>query len=147
MGLECEWRHARKRGSWKFEDFENSQLGVDFGIYRQTDGLSDSMANSWSWGPTMMVRSWVKTMMLRSWSLTMQLKVDIGPWRQTIESLPLGHRELSSLPLRHVVGVLQISTDRDLKHLEMRCAFVGSDSMVSIRIASLFSCRRTEVGN
>ena len=44
-----------------------------------------------------------------------QLKVDIGPWRQTVESLPLEHRELSSLLLRHVVGVLQIFTDRDLK--------------------------------
>ena len=59
-----------------------------------------------------------------------------------MSSLPLGHRELSSLPLRHVVKVLQISTDRDLKHHKMRCAFVESDSMVSIvRIVSLFSCR------
>ena len=36
-----------------------------------------------------------------------------------MSSLPLGHRELSSLPLRHVVGVLQISTDKDLKHDKM----------------------------
>ena len=55
----------------------------------------------------------------------MELKVDIGPWKKTIESLPLGHRELSSLPLRHVIGVLQISTDRDLKHHKMSSAFVG----------------------
>ena len=55
----------------------------------------------------------------------MVLKVDIGPWRQTFESLPLEHRELSSLPLRHVVGVLYISTDRDLKHHEMRRALGG----------------------
>ena len=62
-------------------------------------------------------------------------RVDIGLCRQTIESLPL----------RHVVGVLQISTDRDRKRYKMCSAFVGSDSMVSIvRIVSLFSCRRTE---
>ena len=36
-----------------------------------------------------------------------------------MSSLPLGHRELSSLPLRQVVGVLQISTNRDLKHHKM----------------------------
>ena len=55
--------------------------------------------------------------------------------------LPLGHRELSSLPLRHVVGVLQISTDRDLKHRKMHRAL----GMVSIvRVVSLSSCRRTE---
>ena len=77
-------------------------------------------------------------MVLRSCGPTMELKVDIRPQRQTIESLPLGHRELISLPLRHLVGVLQISTDRDLKHYKMRSAFVGSDSMVSIvRIVSL----------
>ena len=49
-----------------------------------------------------------------------QLKVDIGPCRQTIESLPLGHKELSSLPLRHVVGVFQISTFWDLKHFHSK---------------------------
>ena len=73
-------------------------------------------------------------------------EIEIGPCMQTIESLPLGHRELSSLPLRHIVGVLQISIDRDLKHHGMRSAFVGSDSMVStVRIVSLSSCRRIEV--
>ena len=76
----------------------------------------------------------------------MQLRVDIGPYRQTSESLPLGHRELSSLPLGHEVGVLHISTDRDLKHYKMSWAFVGSDSRVSIvRIVSLSSCQGTEV--
>ena len=40
--------------------------------------------------------------------------------------------KLSSLPLRNVVEVLQITTDRYLKHYGMRSAFVGSDSMVSI---------------
>ena len=54
----------------------------------------------------------------------------------------LGHKELSSLPLRNVVGVLQISTDRDLKHHKMSSAM----GMFSIaRIVSLSSCRRTEV--
>ena len=36
--------------------------------------------------------------------------------------LPLRNRELSSVLLRHVIGVLQISTDRDLKYHKMRCA-------------------------
>ena len=87
-----------------------------------------------SWGPTMMLRSWCPTMVLRSWSPTMELKVDIGPRRQTIESLLLGHRELSSLPLTHVIGALQISTNTNLKHYKMRNAFVGSYSMVSIEV-------------
>ena len=34
-------------------------------------------------------------------------------------------RQLSSLPLRHVVGILQISTDRDLKHRKMCRTLVG----------------------
>ena len=29
MWLECGWRHARKRWSWEFEDFEKSQLRLD----------------------------------------------------------------------------------------------------------------------
>ena len=33
---------------------------------------------------TLVLRSWGPTMVLRSWDLTMQLKVDIGPWRQTV---------------------------------------------------------------
>ena len=74
----------------------------------------------------------------------MVMKVDIGPWRQTIEFLPLGYRELISLPLRHVVGVLQISIDRDLKHYKMRYAVVGSDSMIrKTSELSLSLCRRT----
>ena len=71
---------------------------------------------------------------------------EIGPCRQTFESLPLGHGELSSLPFRLVVEVLQISTDRDLEHYKMCRVFVGSDSMVSIvRIVSQSLCRITEV--
>ena len=27
MGLECEWRHAQKRWSWEFEDFEKESVG------------------------------------------------------------------------------------------------------------------------
>ena len=57
MGLECEWRHAREWWSWKFEDFAK-ELGVDFGLCRQTVGLSATEADIRSWGLTMMVRSW-----------------------------------------------------------------------------------------
>ena len=32
------------------------QLGVDFGQYRQTVGLSIIEADSWSWGPTMKLK-------------------------------------------------------------------------------------------
>ena len=100
---------------WEFENFKNHVSSV----------------------PIMVLRSWVPTMVLRRWVPTRQLRVDIGPCRQTIESLPLVHRELSSLSSRHVDGVLQISTDRDLKHYKMLCAFVGSDSTVSVvRIVS-----------
>ena len=38
-----------------------------------------------SWDPTMMFRIWGPTLVLRSWVPTMNLKVDIGPWRQTVE--------------------------------------------------------------
>ena len=31
MGLGCGWRHARKKWSWEFEDFEKSQLKWDHG--------------------------------------------------------------------------------------------------------------------
>ena len=58
-------------GFWK-------KLGVDFGPCRQTIGLSASMADSWSWGLTMMWRSWGPTMMLRSWGPTMVLKNRVG---------------------------------------------------------------------
>ena len=47
-----------------------SQFGVDFGPCRQTAGLSASMADSWSWVPTMIVRSWGPTMVLRNWDST-----------------------------------------------------------------------------
>ena len=79
-------------------------------------------------------------LVLRIWGFwkTVSWEIEIGRCSQATESLPLGHRELISLPLRHVVGVLQISTDRDLKHRKMRSVFVGSDSMDSlIRIVSL----------
>ena len=28
MGLECGWRHAQKRWSWEFEDFENTAVEI-----------------------------------------------------------------------------------------------------------------------
>ena len=71
-------------------------------------------------------------------------EIEIGPCRQTTKPLPLGHRQFSFLPLRHVIGFLQISIDWYLKHHGIRSAIVRSDSMVSIvRIVSLSSCRRT----
>ena len=72
MGLECEQHHAGKRLSWEFEDFEKESVGS--WLCKQTVGLSASMADSWSWGLTMMVRIWGPTMMLRIWGPTMVLR-------------------------------------------------------------------------
>ena len=84
MGPECRWRHARKRWSWEFEDFEKES-------------------------------------------------VEIGPLKQTVEIGPL-RQELASSAVEACGQVLQISTDRDLKHLEIyhHTLGMGSDSMVSI---------------
>ena len=61
-------------------------------------------------------------------------------------------RQLVCLPQWQTVevevdhGVLQISTDRDLKGYRLRSAFVRSASTVSIvKIVSLTSCRKTKV--
>ena len=72
MRLESEWRHARKRWSWEFEDFEKESVGSWLGPCRQTVGLPAIEADSWSW---------VSTMVLRSCGLTRQL----GFWGWTIE--------------------------------------------------------------
>ena len=69
MELECEWRHTRKRWSWEFEDFDKESVG------------------SWLWA--MLADSWV----VCHWGRQLKLGVDCGLGRQTIESLPLGHRE------------------------------------------------------
>ena len=70
-----------------------------------------------SWGPTMMVRSWGPIMMVRSWGPTMDLKVDIGPWRQTVEFsiVALAVKFFGSRPAR---------MNWDLKHHEM-CRTLG----------------------
>ena len=46
------------------------QSRVDFERCRQTVGLSAIEADSWSWGPIMMLRSWGPTMILRNWDWT-----------------------------------------------------------------------------
>ena len=58
IGLECKWRHARNRWSWEFEDFEKESVGSWLWPCRQTAGLSAIETDSWSWGPTMMLRNW-----------------------------------------------------------------------------------------
>ena len=54
MGLECGWRHARKRWSWECEDFEKSQLRLEHG------GRELSFCH-WdeSWSLTVERRSWI----------------------------------------------------------------------------------------
>ena len=85
MGLVCEWRHARKQWSWEFEGLDKHELGVDFGPCKQIVGLSANEADSWSWGPTMMVlRSWIKTIILRIWGPTRQL--GSGGWTMEDDS-------------------------------------------------------------
>ena len=65
-----------------------------------------------SWVPTMVLRSWCPTMVLRSWGPTMELKVDIGPWRQTVEysAVAAAVKFVRSRPVK---------MNWDLKHHEM----------------------------
>ena len=81
---------------------------------------------------------------MRRWSREFEdfEKESVDSWDLTIEV------ESWSLAVERCSWVFRISTDRGLKHHKMHCAWVGSDSMVSItRIVSLPSCRRTEVRN
>ena len=142
MGLECGWRHVQKRWAENLEDFEKDS--VEFRPWCWEVGV-----RPWCW--EVGVRSWCWEVGVRPWCWEVGVRpcswgFEIGPCRQTIERLRMEFSaiELSSLPSRHVVGVLKISTDRDLKHYKMHWAFVGSDSMVSIKKLSLSSCRRTE---
>ena len=94
-GLECGWHHAQKRWAVNLEDFEKKiQLIL-----------------------TLVLRSWGPTMVLRSWDLTMQLKVDIGPWRQTVvfSAVAAAVKFFGSRPAK---------MNWDLKHHEM-CRTLG----------------------
>ena len=51
MGLECGWRHALKRWSWEFEDFEKKSVG--FWPLKNVVGYSTVEDKSWvfyRWG-------------------------------------------------------------------------------------------------
>ena len=70
MGLECEWRHARKRWAENLGILKNTsvefdcrpvELGTQLGPVQL--GVYFGHVESWSW---------VKTTVLRSWSLTME---------------------------------------------------------------------------
>ena len=92
MGLECRWHHAQKRWAENLEDFEKDSVEV----------------RPWSW--EVEVRPWCWEVGVRPWCWEVGVRpcswgVDIGPCRQTIEFLPLEHRELSSLPLRRRLGL------------------------------------------
>ena len=105
MRLKCKWRHARKRWSWEFEDFEKSQLGVDFGPCRQTVGLSANETNSWSWGLTMMVKSWIR---LWCWEVGVRpgsWDFEVGLWKTIVEFPQLEHR-VGFRPLKDVVSIV-----------------------------------------
>ena len=82
------------------------------------------------------MRSCPVEMVPRSW----------GFWKRVSWELWLDHggRESWVSAVEDVVGVLLISTDRDLKHHNMR-RVLGIVSIV--RIVSLSSCRKTEVRN
>ena len=53
MRLECGWRHARKRWSWEFEDFEKEQLRLDHG---ERELSFYHWGESWIWAVENVVR-------------------------------------------------------------------------------------------
>ena len=112
IGLECGWRHAQKRWAVNLEDFEKDSV-------EGRPWCWEVWVRPWCW--EVWVRPWCWEVWVRPWCW----EVGVRPCRQTIESMALELWELSSLPLKHIVGVLQISTDRDLKHYKMRCTLVG----------------------
>ena len=62
-------------------------------------------------------------MVLRIWGFLKksQLRVEIGPWKQKVGFLPLGHRvEFSTVEA--CSWVFRISTDWDFKHHKMNCS-------------------------
>ena len=94
--------------------FKKSQFGVDFGSCRQRVGISAMKADSWSWGPTMMVRSWVRQWCwevgVRPWCWEVEVgsgswDFEVGPWKTIVEFLPLGHR-VGFKPLKDVVSLV-----------------------------------------
>ena len=103
-----------------------------------------------NWGPTMVLRCWVltmalrswdPTMVLRSWSPSMELKVDIGPWRQTVV--------FSTVAV--AIKFFQVLTSEDELRSKAPQDVPNVGGVVSIvwyerllRIVSLSSCQRTE---
>ena len=99
------------------------------------------------WRPVQLVVEWGRVELGVYWR-PVQLVVEWGPgrvgsWlglcRKSKLSYDHGVEKLKSDP-----GVVRISTDRDLKHYGMRCAFVGSDQAIGsfvgidgLRIVSL----------
>ena len=57
---------------------KKSQLQVDRDPCRQTVRLTAIEADSWSWGPTMMLKRWGPTMNLRNWDWTMRCGEHLG---------------------------------------------------------------------
>ena len=62
MGQECGWRHAQKRWSWEFEDFEKESV------------------ESWDW--TVEAESGISAIGAESWDLyRWGMELDLGRWR------------------------------------------------------------------
>ena len=89
MGLDSGWRHSQKRWVEYLEDFEKDS--VEFRPWCWEVGV-----RPWCW--EVGVRPWCWEVGVRTWCR----EIEIGPCRQTIEFLPLGHREFSFLPLSWV---------------------------------------------
>ena len=51
----CSQKDIGSDGPEKLKILKKRQLGVDFGLCRQTVGLFAIEADSWSWGPTIMM--------------------------------------------------------------------------------------------
>ena len=82
MGLDSGWRHSQKRWVEYLEDFEKDS--VEFRPWCWEVGV-----RPWCW--EVGVRPWCWEVGVRTWCR----EIEIGPCRQTIEFLPLGHREFS----------------------------------------------------
>ena len=73
-----------------------------------------------------------------------QLRVEIGPWRQTLEFSAIGAKRIEFSTVEDVVGIFGSLPTEILN--TTRCT-ARWDGVSIVRIVSLSSCRRTEVRN
>ena len=79
MGQECGWRHARKRLSWEFEEFEKESV------------------ESWDW-----------TMVAESWVSAIEARVGFGPLKMYLFFFSDLYRDLKHHKMRRALGMVSI---------------------------------------